>query len=540
MADPPPDLLEYRFSTLPSPLQVSTASASSPGMVNLWAAPPPGPPVFCSRIQIGVPLGEGETDLCRQLPSVTPNTTWWSVSSLVVEDSAKLGLAPGTRYALFTAVCTSDQHWQIDYDLQFSIVTAEVNQAEGSARIIVAETSGTDRSRLELRRTIYDVAKGPVTDYLDAVVTTPAPPASTARPVAEFVAGQAFRLAWGSNAAAFAVYVGAATRPIWTGVDNELVLDRGVTSDTTLTIVAKGTGGGVLMAATTVTVGNPVLTPASLTSATLSAAGTARLAAAVLASLTTATLDVTGAATLSGGARASALAGTGGARLRGAVGTGAANVTGALTVNGNATLGAATAASLSVSSAMAMFNPMPIATGQYTPSTDGFVIGIVGPVNPGPDATGIAYGYTAPFGNIYAHGGNQLGWRDSKNTWMTPCAGSFLMPVRRGAAFALWTQVLGSAPPFSFIWVPFGTSAHLTELTAEEAAACGLPDLASQETTRTPGLEGPPVRTEIGDLVGAFADLLGDRLTTEHRDRLRRAVGTLTIPHMTPRTEQEG
>jgi hypothetical protein len=529
MADPPPDLLEYRFSTLPSPLQVSPASASSPGMINLWAAPPPGAPVFCSRIQIGVPIGETKDDLCRDLPSVTPNTTWWSVSSLVVEDGAELGLAPGISYALFTAICTSDEHWHIDYDLQFSIITEKVNLVEGIARIIVAETSGHDRSRLELRRNTYDVAKGPVTEYLDAVVTTAAPPAATGLPVAEFAAGQAFRLAWGSNAAEFAVHVGAATRPIWTGVDNELVLDRGVTADSTLTIVARGARGGVLMAATTVTVGNPVLTPASLTAQTLSAAGTARLAAAVLASLTTATLDVTGTATLTGGARASALVATGGARLNGAVGTDTAKVTGALTVRGDANLGAAAAATLTVASAVSMVNPRPIAAGNYTASSDGFVLGIAAPVSPGPDSTGIVYGYTAPFGNVYAHGGNQLGWRDSKNSWMTPCAGSFLMPVRRGAGFALWTQVFGTAPPMTFVWVPFGSSAQLTALTDEQAAAYGLPSPAERaKPVAVAAGAGPPIRDEIAGVVAAFAHVLGDRLTPELTERLRRAVGSLT------------
>jgi hypothetical protein len=530
MADPPPDLLQYRFSTLPSPLQVSAASASSPGAVNLWADPPPGPPVYCAKIQIAVPLGDGETELCAQAPSVTPNTTWWSVSSLVIEGGETLGLLPGVRYALYTAVCTSDRHWLIDYDLQFSIITSAVSRTEGRAGIVVAETSGIDRARLELRRTVYDVGKGPVTDYLDAVVTTLAPPAATGTPVAEFALGQPIRLAWGSNAAAFAVYVGAERTPAWTGPDNEVVLTRGLTRDSTLTVVAKGTG--VLMAATTVTIGNPALTPRSMTAGKLDAAGTAQLAAAALASLTTGTLTATAAATLTGGARAATLSGSGPTRLQGPLGTGSLNVGGTLNVTGDATLSDASAASLTVTGALAMFNPVGIAAGNYTPSTDGFIIGNVAPVNPGPQSAGIAYGYTAPFGNIYARGGNALGWRDSKNTWMAPRGGSFLMPVHRGWGFALWTQVFGSAPPIGFIWVPFGTTAHLTELSDEEAAACGLPGPEARVAGGpAPGPAGPPVRDEIAALVAFFADALGDRLTPELTERLRRAVGTLTVPH---------
>jgi hypothetical protein len=73
----PPDLLPYRFSTLPAPLQVSAASAASPGAINIWAGLPQDS-VYCSKIVIGVPVGPAGTDLTTQTPSVTPNTAWSS------------------------------------------------------------------------------------------------------------------------------------------------------------------------------------------------------------------------------------------------------------------------------------------------------------------------------------------------------------------------------------------------------------------------------------------------------------------------------
>lgn len=524
----PPDLLPYGFSTLPAPLQVSTASAASPGAINIWAGSPQSP-VYCSKIVIGVPIGQAATDLTPQKPSVTPNTAWWGVSGFVIETGDHLGLSPEVSYAVFTAVCVSDAHWLIDYDLQFSIVTAQVNQTEGTFGLVIAETSGPAPDQQEQRRSVFDLTKGPVTGYLNNIVTTVAPPGPTDIPASEFTAGQPIRLAWASNASSFAVYAGSVSTPVWTGTSTSTVLTAGLTRDTTLTVVATS-DLGVLMAGTTVTITNPALTPASLTSGILTATGATTLAATALANLSATGLTAAGQATLRGGARAATLTATGGSALRGPVSASSAAVSGTLTVSGSARLGTASVASLRVTNFATMMNPRGISAGSYVASSDGLVVGTVGwPNNAGLKCAAVAYGSTAGAGNVYARGGNRVFWVSSNaknfSSWMV--GGSFLLPVRRGNGFTIGVyQVNGNdvAAPVSFAWVPFGTSASLRALSPTEAVAYGL-------DTSTPPLvqelSSPPVGTEITHLMEVIAGILGDRLTPELRHRLRRAVMTL-------------
>lgn len=527
-ANLPPDLLPYGFSTLPAPLQVSPASADSPGAINIWAGSPQKP-VYCNKIVIGVPIGATATDLSTQTPSVTPNTTWWAISSVATETGDHLGLDAGTSYAVFTAVCTSDSHWLIDYDLQFSIVTAQVNQAEGTFGLVIAEMSGSAQDQIQQRRSVFDLVKGPVTGYLNNIVTTVAPPGPTDVPASEFTSGQPVRLAWASNASSFAVYAGSSTAPVWTGTDTSTILTAGLTRDTTLTIVATGELG-VLMAGATVTITNPSLTPASVTAGTLTATGLAKLAVTALASLSATNLAVTYLATLTGGASASTLTGTGGATLRGPVRTSSVSVNGALTVGGSAGLGAASVASLRVTNSASMLNPRGIGAGSYVASSDGFVVGIVGwPSNAGLKCAAVAYGSTAGVGSVYARGGNRVFWASSNaknfSSWMV--GGSFVLPVRRNNGFSIGVyQVNGRDvdAPVAFAWVPFGTSASLRELTPAEAADYGL-DAITPPPPRE--LSSPPVGAEVSHLMEVIAGLLGDRLTPELRHRLRRAVLTL-------------
>jgi hypothetical protein len=528
----PPDLLPYRFSTLPAPLQVSAASAASPGAINIWAGLPQDS-VYCSKIVIGVPVGPAGTDLTTQTPSVTPNTTWWAISSLVIETGDHLGLSADISYAVFTAVATSDAHWLIDYDLQFSIVTAQVNQTEGTFGLVIAETSGPASDQLEQRRSVFDLTKGPVTGYLNNIMTTAAPPGPTDIPLSEFTAGQPVRLAWASNASSFAVYVGSATTPVWTGPDTSTVLSAGLTSDATLTVVATS-DLGVLIAGTTVVITNPALTPASVTAGILTATGLTKLAAVALANLSTASLGATGPATLAGGARASTLSATGGAVLRGRVTSSSAAVTGNLTVGGSAQLGAASMASLRLTNTASIMNPRSIGAGSYVASSDGLVVGTVGwPNNAGLKCAAVAYGSSAGAGTVYARGGNRVFWVSSNaknfSSWMV--GGSFLLPVRRGYGFTVGVyQVNGNdvAAPTSFAWVPFGTSASLRELSPDEAIAWGLDAITLPPPWE---LSAPPVGTPVSQLMEVIAGILGDRLTPELRHRLRRAVLTLATGH---------
>src|SRR5262249_55462735 len=52
----PPCLLSYAFATAPSPLQASSASAESPGMVEIWVSAGTGT-IYCSEIILAVKIG---------------------------------------------------------------------------------------------------------------------------------------------------------------------------------------------------------------------------------------------------------------------------------------------------------------------------------------------------------------------------------------------------------------------------------------------------------------------------------------------------
>ncbi len=525
----PPDLLEYGFATLPSPLQVSTESADSPGAINLWVSAPAGKTVYCSKLIIAVPTGGGEAELCVKTPSLTPNTTWWAISSLRRESGEDLGLAATTDYAVFSVVCTSNKHWKIDYDLQFSVITSGVNHAEGKFGIVVVETSGETENALQQRRSVYELGKGPSVGYLSDVVATAAPPGATDRPASEFAAGQPIRLAWESNAAGFAVYAAGSATPVWTGTDTSHVIPQGATRDTTFSVVATSPHHGPRTAAASVSISNPVLAPSSLAAGTLTVSGVATLAGAAIGSLTAGPLTATGLATLPAGAHATSATVTGGTTVMGGLEAASLNVTGTLAAAATANLQAATIAQLTVTGQTAILGAQSFLEGTYRPTTDGFVIGYVGaPNDSSKRCMGFAVGRTDGVGQVAAHGGNAVFWATNKDSGMSMVQNSFVLPVRKDVPFGVGASQLGGsevAAPIAFLWIPLTPGGVLESQTADEAAASGLPPLEAPEPTE---VEAPAIGRDLDGLLLFLAEVLGDRLTPGQTERLRTAVLALT------------
>jgi hypothetical protein len=519
--DPPPCLLSYAFSTLPSPLQKSAPAAGSPGIINVWVSAPAGHAVYCNKIVLAVPLGPAETDLCDHLPSVTPNTTWWAISSEDIVRGDALGLSADTSYAAFTAVCSSDAHWEINYDLAFSLATAAVNQKEGRFEYIVGEYSGTTRSPLPAHRDIYHLTKGPVAMYLQNVVTTLAPPDSTTLPVTTFTAGQKIRVEWESNAARFSVFAGASAQPLWSGPDTSTVLASGLTASSTITVVADP-GGRSLLSTVSVVVSNPILHPASVTARTLAVSAATHLAATTATTFTAASLTVERASTLPAHSTTSSLTVNGTGRVKGLT-SGSATVKKALTAS-QSSLGAASATSLQVRANSSWFGFRSIKPGAYSSSSDGLVLGTVeAPNSAGNKCSAVAYGTAPGSGTVYAQGGNGINWGDKYSYWLGQPRNSFVLPVKRGGGFSVgvWQIPDGGEAPTSFTWVPFAASAELTELTDEEMRAQGLVVDGPPEPV---AWSRPPVGREVVDLVGALQGVFGDRLTPVLSKRLRNAV----------------
>lgn len=373
--------------------------------------------------------------------------------------------------------------------------------------------------------------------YLESLVSTV--PGSTV-PVTEFAAGEDIELSWDSNGTAFALYAAKDPQPLYAGRATSFVLKGGRTTATTFVLVASVTGGSesgapypgfqkiTLTDALTVGISDPVITPSSVVAGTLSVTGTAALRdVTATAAQIGGTLSVTGAATLSGGATIGGLTVNGASTLSGGVTIDTATVGGALNA-GSASLGNATASTLSVANSVAMLSPRGIAAGQYTASTDGLVVGTVGwPGDPGKKCSAVAYGWSSGVGNVYATGGNDVMWTDGSNSWMWMVGGSFVLPVAAGTPFSIGVYQVKDgdvAAPTSFSWVPFGTNASLTEITEDAATAAGFVAPRIPEPAPPEPFDPDFAITEVVDI---FGEVSGEPLSGEERDRLTAALGVL-------------
>jgi hypothetical protein len=360
----------------------------------------------------------------------------------------------------------------------------------------------------------------------------------TTAPVTEFAAGADIALSWQSNGTAFTLYAAKDATPLYSGTDTSFVVRGGRTSATTFVLVASVSGGPdsgapypgfetiSLVDALTVTISNPTLTPAAVTAGTLAVTGATTLQEVTTAAATVGgTLNVNGAATLSGGASmTNGLTVSGSTTLSGGASMDSASVAAQLSA-GSASLGAATASSLSVSNWVAMMNPKGIGQGSYTPGTDGLVVGTVGyPSDAGKKCAAVAYGWTAATGYLYATGGNDVMWTNGDSSWMWIVGNSFVLPVTMGNAFQIGVMQVGGADvaaPTSFAWVPFGTSAQLTALTEAEAATAGAVAPAMPEPV-------PPVPYEpdfaITEVLDVLAEVAGGPLPESDAERLSSAL----------------
>lgn len=384
--------------------------------------------------------------------------------------------------------------------------------------------------------TATDIPTAPF--YLQGVVATK-PGEST--PLTEFPSGADIQLAWDSNGTSFTLYAAKDAQPLYSGPDKTFLVKGGRTRATTFVLVASVTGGPgsgspypgfetiTLTDALTVEITDPTITPASVTAGQLVVNGASTLQGVTADSAQIGgTLNVSGAATLSGGATVTGgLTVNGATTLQGGTTADSVKVNGALT-SGSASLGDTTAASLTVSDWVAMMNPKGIAAGGYTASTDGLVVGTVGyPTDAGKKCSAVAWGWTSAVGNVYATGGNDVMWTNGDSYWMWIVGNSFVLPVRRAAAFTIGvTQVNGNdvAAPTSFAWVPFGTNAQLTEIDESALAAAGFPGPTLPPTAPPAPFDPDFAISEVVDVLG---EALGEPLGTLERDRLTAALQVL-------------
>lgn len=524
-ADPPPCILSYQFATAPSPLQVSGASQPSPGMINAWISAPPGQTIYCNKIIVAVPVGTGPGEFSTVAPALTPNTTWWASSGVLVNDGEEFGLPPGFSYAIFTVTCPSSDHWKIDYQLVFSMTTTSVNPVPDTFPYIVVENSGDSPDNLVQRKTTFTLEKAPVKLYLDNLVSVSASQSSTTVPKTQFTSGEAIKLLWESNGSTFSLYAGGGAQPIWTGPDTSYTVAGGATADTTFTLVAAMDGTpGTVSAVVAVTITNPTATPRSDDATSLTVIDTSTLTGD--ASLGTTTvgqqLTVSAAATLAGVTASSATV-NGQVSMSSAT-LGPTTVSGAVGGNGSLALASATAASVTVNSWLTGLVARAVTPGvTYTASSDGILSGAVAsPSDLGAQCAARISGTCSSVGTVYAQGGNAAPWITSDRWAMWANTNSFALPVPKGSTFSVKVdQRFGTAAPTAFTWYPLARNATLHEVDLGPAVVPGPP---MPEPVR---YRHPNQRHRITQLIEAIAETFGDKFTPDRRERMTAAIEAL-------------
>jgi hypothetical protein len=256
-------LLAYALSSHPAPLQVSTPQVQTRGRVNLAVFNPRN--AHCDEISVSVYVGDDANAWGADPPSGSVSTNRWGL-----EDFLR---SPEEQRAKYLFRCREPADYLIAYDLVLGLA-GPLNQTTGQLDCTVAEHSGPDPASLEWSQPV-SFAVDKVTPYffVDNLVALPAGPGNV--PATEFAAGQAFRLEWESNATWFEVYAKGSPKPVYAGLSPHCDIP-GITTDTTFLLAAQGTGDPgsaseangyepvVLYDSITVTVANPVLTPASV------------------------------------------------------------------------------------------------------------------------------------------------------------------------------------------------------------------------------------------------------------------------------------
>jgi hypothetical protein len=180
---------------------------------------------------------------------------------------------------------------------------------------------------------------------------------------------------------------------------------------------------------------------------------------------------------------------------------------------------------------MAMMAPRALTPGTwYTASSDGILVGAVWyPSDAGKKCSALINGYAQGIGWVWATGGNTV---VHQNTWgwtMWSNANTYAVPVQKGTGFTSNVNQMGGREldaPTGFWWVPFGRNATLSELSAAEATALGIP------APEPPPAPDPPEydpTTAIAQLVTVIKELAGGTLPAGNERELSDALWSLVM-----------
>jgi hypothetical protein len=254
-------LLSYTESTIPSPLQVSTATPTSGQIIFSVAS---NPNVLCKQIVISVPISDLDVEVYSATPTPTAsvNSTDWSISIQMLPGE-NLGYIAGINYAVFTL-----DNNAAGYVLNaFAVtITGNVNTVISSnAQVELAENSSpVVKPNYTVKSATYTVVKAAppafyVNNFISTLAGTPTVPAT------EFANGAGFQLSWEINGTFFKVYQKGTTSPVYSGTAASFQVSSGIATDTTFVLEAT-LADATLYDAITVTVTNPSLTPKTIVS----------------------------------------------------------------------------------------------------------------------------------------------------------------------------------------------------------------------------------------------------------------------------------
>ncbi|WP_194906411.1 hypothetical protein [Catenulispora rubra] len=268
----PTCLLDYAFSTAPTPLQVNGPNSQATSRINLSvSAPTTG--IFCSEITVAVPVGVTASDFCLEAPSTSVNTGKWTIASQDVVKGEEIGLPPG-EYASITFQCRDQADYGLGYSLVLSLVGV-VNSVTGTFVYAVREMSGTSPDDLTPKTGQHGISKQDAIFTLTNFVATAADKPTV--PGTIYGNGQAVRLSWESTGTWFQLYAKGGSSPLYAGAATSFTVDGGLSVDTQFVLVASVTGNPsqdspspgyqtiYLYDALTLAVSNPDLTPRTVT-----------------------------------------------------------------------------------------------------------------------------------------------------------------------------------------------------------------------------------------------------------------------------------
>lgn len=472
-------LLSYVFPTQPSPLQVSPVNGNTNAYINVVASSL-GQSIYCQRIEIYVPVGTGNGYLTPNTPTVTPNTTLWSVAAAqsVAASQTPFGQSlpvaqQGINYAQFVCTCNDPSNYEITYDLQFSIFASPTDSNIGSYGIGIVEDSSTDGSTYTSKNQLYNLEKAPPIFFLDNFIATGTGGGfNPNEPSGQFAKGQGIQLSWESNGSEFKIFTSGTQDPVYSGRDKTFSLPDGIDQTTTYILQAQVIGGPQtgapgqtfeninLYESLTLVITNPDLTPSSVvasgdisTSTNLSADGQTSTGTLNVNSTSITALQVSGGGTVSGQLTA------GGAWVKGNLQVDEnATITENLTLDGSLTAGEASFSMLTGHQVLLDSNENYIDGISYIPNTDGIVMGYCSYPENNYQATCVYWFFiVSDEMTVGGVGGNTPGNSSVDNT-SNPATIS--LPVRNGHTFTIYStpwQSNTTKVNVTFKFFPFGT-----------------------------------------------------------------------------------